>query len=119
MTTAEIASRLEAFCRVGKFHEAVETLFADDAVSIEPYETPAFEKETKGKENILQKGKKFDEMVETMHAITIRDTVVTGNIIAMVCGMDVTMKDKPRAEWEELCVYQVKDGKIISEQFFM
>jgi len=29
------------------------------------------------------------------------------------------MKGRPRANFEELCVYQVKDGKIVSEQFFM
>jgi len=29
------------------------------------------------------------------------------------------MKDKKRSDMAELCVYHVKDGKIISEQFFM
>jgi hypothetical protein len=33
--------------------------------------------------------------------------------------MDMTMKDKKRSDMTELCVYHVKDGKIISEQFFM
>jgi len=33
--------------------------------------------------------------------------------------MDVTMKGQARSSFEELCVYRVKDGKIISEQFFM
>ncbi|WP_126246721.1 nuclear transport factor 2 family protein [Chitinophaga rhizosphaerae] len=119
MTTAQIASRLETLCRAGDFHTAVDELYADAAVSIEPYETPDFQKETRGKTNILRKGEKFGSMVDNMHALTVRDTVTTGNVIAMVMGMDVTMKGRPRANFEELCVYHVKDGKIVSEQFFM
>jgi hypothetical protein len=44
---------------------------------------------------------------------------VAGNAIAFVLDMDVTMKGKDRANLTELCVYQVKDGKIVSEEFFM
>jgi len=29
------------------------------------------------------------------------------------------MKERGHMDMTELCVYQVKDGKIISEQFFM
>jgi hypothetical protein len=32
--------------------------------------------------------------------------------------MDVTMKGRPRETMSELWVYKVKDGKIVSEQFF-
>lgn len=119
MTTAEIATHLENHCRQGNFLQAIQELYADDAVSTEPYATPDFEKETRGKANLLQKGEKFDAMIEKLHSISVRDTVVTGNIIALVLSMDVTMKGRPRGTWEELCVYEVKDGKIVSEQFFM
>ncbi len=119
MTTAQIAHRLETLCRQGDFRTAVEDLYASDAVSIEPEASQGFEKETHGKDNILQKGDQFSSMVDTVHGIDIRDTTITGNTFALVLTMDVTMKGRPRATWEELCVYQVKDGKIISEQFFM
>jgi len=33
-------------------------------------------------------------------------------------GMDVTMKGMGRVKMEEVCVYKVKDGKVVSEQFF-
>jgi hypothetical protein len=33
--------------------------------------------------------------------------------------MDVTMKARGRMKLEEVCVYEVKDGKIASERFFM
>ena len=80
---------------------------------------PIFPKKKKGLANILEKGRKFGSMIGEMHEITLRDLVVTGNVIAFVMGMDATMKGKERGKWEELCVYVVKDGKIVSEQFFM
>ena len=33
--------------------------------------------------------------------------------------MDVTTKQQGRMDMTELCVYHVKEGKIICEQFFM
>ena len=41
-------------------------LFADDAVSIEPANSPGL-KTAEGKEAIREKGKQFGEMVEEMH----------------------------------------------------
>src|SRR3954468_23816137 len=64
MTTNEIARRLVELCRKGKFKKAQKELYADDAVSIEPYATPEFEKETKGLDALLKKGDKFTSMVE-------------------------------------------------------
>jgi hypothetical protein len=36
----------------------------------------------------------------------------------MEMGMDVTMKGAGRMNMAEMCKYEVKDGKIISEAFF-
>jgi hypothetical protein len=33
-------------------------------------------------------------------------------------GMDCTMKGMGRQKLEEIAVYEVKDGKIVKEQFF-
>jgi hypothetical protein len=86
-------------------------------VSIEPYATPAFQKETKGLPAIIEKGQKFSEMVETMHALTVSDPLVAGSSFACTMRMDVTMKGQGRMDMTELCVYDVKDGKVIAEQF--
>jgi hypothetical protein len=119
MTTQEIANRLVDYCRKGQFDEAQEELYADDIVSIEPFVTPGFEKETKGRKNNLEKARKFDSMVEKTHEIIISEPLVIGNSIAFTLEMDLTMKKQGRIQMKELCVYQVKDGKVISEQFFM
>lgn len=119
MNTQEIAERLVAHCRKAKWEAAQKELFANDAVSIESHPSPAFEKETKGLAAIIEKGRKFDGMIDTVHSLTVSEPLVAGNAIACTMSMDVTMKGQPRMQMSELCIYQVKDGKIVSEQFYM
>ncbi len=119
MTVQKIASQLVKLCREGKFEAAQKELYADNAVSIEAHATPDFEKETHGLKAILKKGEKFGSMVQHMHGITVSDPMVAGNAFSIAMTMDVTMKGRDRGKFDELCVYQVKDGKIISEQFLM
>ena len=119
MTTKEIADRLVGFCRKGDYEKAQQELFADDAVSIEPYATPAFEKETKGLKAIKVKGDKWNAMVEKTHDLDISDPMIASNAFACTMRMNVTIKGRGQMDITELCVYQVKDGKIISEQFYM
>jgi ketosteroid isomerase-like protein len=119
MTTKEIADRLIELCRKGDFETVQSELFADDAVSIEPYSTPDFEKETKGKDAIKEKGEKWNTMVDTVHEMEVSDPVIAGNSFACTMRMHITMKEKGEMDMTELCVYEVKDGKIISERFFM
>jgi SnoaL-like protein len=118
MTTQEIANRLVAYCRKADWEGAHKTLYAQNAKSIEPYGTPDFEKEVSGLAAIDAKGKKFDAMVEKMHSLEVSEPLVAGNTIAFVMEMDMTMKGE-RMKMPELCVYQVKDGKIVSEEFFV
>ncbi len=119
MIIQEIADRLVQLCARGQFESAQKELFADDAISIEPYATPEFEKETKGLDAILEKGKKFEAMVETMHNLEVSSPIVATNRIAISIRMDVTMKGKGQMDMTEICLYKVKDGKIISEEFFV
>ena len=119
MTTKEIANRLAEFCKKGEFEKAQKELYADDVISIEPHATPDFEKETKGLQNVIVKGHKFEAMTQQLHNNTVSDPLIAGDVFAFTLTMDITMKGKERAQWQELCVYKVKDGKVISEQFFM
>ncbi len=119
MKTSEIASRLVALCNKGEFETAQKELYADNAVSIEPYATPAFEKETHGLQAIFEKGKKFESMVEQYHSMECSAPLLAENSFAITMTMDVTMKGMSRMKYTEICVYEIKDGKIVSERFFM
>lgn len=118
MEIEQIAQRLVEYCRKGQWEPAQRELYAQDAISIEPYATEGFEKETKGLQAILEKGRKFDNMVETMHNITVSDPLVADHAFSFTMHMDATYKGHGRMAMTELCVYQVKDGKIVAEQFF-
>ena len=117
MTTKEIADSLVSFCRKGDFEAAQKELFSEDAVSIEPMASPAFEKETKGLPAIIEKGHKFDSMVEKLNSIEVSDAVVANQSFCVSMRLDAVMKDMGPMDMTELCIYKVKDGKIISEEF--
>jgi hypothetical protein len=119
MSTQEIANRLAELCSKGDFEGAQNELYANDCISIEPYATPDFEKETKGLDAIKAKGKKWNSMVEESHEMKVSQPLVASNSFVITMLMDVTMKGRGRMSMTELCVYNVKDGKIVSEQFFM
>lgn len=118
MTTQEIATQLAALCAKGEFEKAQKELYADDVVSIEPYATPAFEKETKGLPAVNEKIRQFMGMVDEVYGLKVSEPLIAGNAIAFTLDMDVKMKERDRETMSEVCVYAVKDGKVISEQFF-
>jgi ketosteroid isomerase-like protein len=43
---------------------------------------------------------------------------VLGNWVAITMTRDATMKGRGRVNMQEICVYQVRDGRIVREQFF-
>lgn len=119
MTTQQIATRLVELCNKGEFEAAQTELFANDAVSIERQATPQFPKETKGLKAIIEKGHKWFAGVEKMHSCSVSNPIVAGNAFALTMNMDISFKGQGRMQLQEVCVYEIKDGKIASEQFFM
>jgi ketosteroid isomerase-like protein len=117
MTTAEVAAKFNALAKEGKWEQIQEELFADNAVSVEPPNSPGL-KSVEGLEAIKEKGKMFNEMVEQVHGGFSTDPVVAGNHFSVGMGMDVTMKGQGRVKMDEIALYEVKDGKIVKEQFF-
>ncbi len=117
MTTKEIAYKLVNMCREGKVEEAKEELFAEDIVSIEPAEE-LLAKETRGMDGIRKKAELFMSHVENFYGVVISEPVIAGNYFSISWDTDIQMKGQERKTDSELCLYKVKDGKIISEEFF-
>jgi len=116
-TTAEVAARFKELAQEGKWDQIQDELFADNAVSIEPPGTPGLQS-VEGLAAIKEKGKQFNEMVEEMHDAYSTDPVVAGTHFSVAMGLDATMKGMGRMRMDEIAVYEVKDGKIVKEQFF-
>lgn len=119
MTTNEIAHRLVALCREAKWETAQRELYADNAVSREPEPNPAFPQEIRGRDAIIAKGEKFKAMIEKLNAITVSEPIVADGAFSLVMGLDAVMKGQGPMKMNEICVYVVRDGKIVSEQFFV
>ena len=117
MITEDVAYKLVELCRHNKIEEAHESLFADNAQSIEANEVMGPRVVT-GLDAIKAKGEAFQASVEEFHGASISDPIIAGNSFAITWSIDATFKGRGRMTMEEVCVYQVKDGKIILEQFF-
>jgi hypothetical protein len=116
-TTQDVANRMNELFKENKWSEVQDELYAWDAVSIEPEHAPGLQS-VKGLEAIKEKGKQFSEMIEEMHGGWVSEPTVAGNFISFGMGMDVTMKGMGRIKMDEICVYEVKDGKVVKEHFF-
>lgn len=117
MTTTEIAARLVDLCRKGNIEEAKEELFAQEIISVEPREG-LLPKEAKGMDAIKKKAELFISMVENFYGNNISDPIVAGDFFCIAWETDIQMKGEARKTNSQICVYKIKQGKIISEQFF-
>ena len=116
MTTQEVADRFNELAQQGNFEQVLAELFSQDAKSIEPAHAPW--QTVQGLDKIIEKGKAWQEMTEEMHGGYTGAPIVAGNFFSCTMGMDVTIKGQGRMKMDEIAVYEVKDGKIVSEQFF-
>lgn len=117
MTTKEVAQRFFELAEQGKWNQIQDELFSDDAKSIEPegYDgLPSVE----GIDKIREKGRLFDQMVQEVHGGYCKEPQVAGKYFVCTMGLDATMKGEGRVKMDEVALYEVRDGKIISEQFF-
>jgi len=115
-STAEVASRFAELCKKGEMQRIQEELFADNAQSLEPKQSPW--PSVSGVAAIKVKARNFNETVLQSHGGHVGEPIVAGNHFALAMGMDVTLKDGNRINLDEVCVYKVEAGKIVSEQFF-
>lgn len=117
MSTQQIANRLSSLFRENKWEQAQDELFDTDAMSIEPYNHAGL-KTVKGLEAIKQKTRDFNEQFDEVHSGYVTDPIVAGRYISFGMGMDAINKKGIRIKLDEIAVYEVREGKIIKEQFF-
>jgi len=118
MTTQEIANSLIQLCSVGKFHEAIDSLYGDDIVSIEASAPPGGSREMTGIAAVKGKAEWWEANHE-VHSAKVEGPLVAGPYFAVTFKMDVTFKPTgKRFPMEEVALYKCADGKIVWEEFF-
>ncbi len=114
-TIAEIAGRLTSLCSDLNFVDVYNELFATDAVSIDPiYKNEPLT----GLVKLVEREKNFLS-ANTIGDIKLSAPIFSGSYFSLVLSMTFTPEGQPTRSIEELCVYKVNNGKIISQQFFI
>lgn len=118
MTTKEVADKLAALCRAGKFNEAIKALYASDIVSVEAAPMPDGSRESTGLEAVVGKNEWWAANHE-VHSASVEGPLVSESHFCVRFVIDITPKATgERVTLDELAVYQVANGKIVREQFF-
>jgi hypothetical protein len=116
-TIYEVAARFNELAQQEKWFEIQDEFFADDVKSIDPPNSPYFGY-AEGKENVRKKGETFVSKVEAFHGASTTQPIIAGNYFAVGREVDITVQNFGRIQIKEIMLYEVKNGKIMSEQFF-
>ena len=118
MTTMEIARELAELCRQGKNAEAMDKFYASDVVSVEAAGPPGQSPEVHGLEATRAKGAWWVDNHE-VHSATVTGPWPHGNRFVIGFKYDVTFKPTgQRMMMDEVALYELRDGKIVREEFF-
>ena len=117
MTTEQVVARFDELARAEKWFDIQNELFADNVKSIDPQHSP-YMGFAEGKAAVHQKGMDFVSKIQQGHGFSTTPAVIGGNHFAVGRTMDVTHAEFGRIQINEIMLYEVRDGKIVSEQFF-
>jgi hypothetical protein len=118
MTTEQVAKRYYELIQQHQYEQIQNELYTPNAISIEPENDSNLPLVVEGIEALRQKEGLFFSQVEQMFGSYMSETVVSTFFFSMMTGMDVKMKGKQRKKKEQICVFEVRDGRIVKEQFF-
>jgi hypothetical protein len=117
MTTQEVAARFNELAQQEKWFEIQDEFFADDVKSLDPPNSPYFGY-AEGKSAVRKKGEDFVKRITAAHKLYTSEPLVSGNHFAVGREKDLTVDGLGRIQINQIMLYEVKDGQIISEQFF-
>ena len=117
MNTEEVAQKVVELCRKQAWKEAIDTLYADDIVSVEAHSMDGGSPEIRGIEGVRKKADWWASSME-VHSFKATGPFVAHDRFVVQFDVDVTDKDSnKRMQMSEVGVYTVKDGKIVREEF--
>lgn len=119
MTTQEIADKVVANCLSGHFAANYNELYDENVVSREPLNNSlGVESETKGLRNVVSRAEEFHNIIEKVLSKEISDPLVAGDHFTFRLCQEFELKGVGYVKLDELCLFRVKDGKIIYEEYF-
>jgi ketosteroid isomerase-like protein len=120
-STLEIGRKLVELCKAGKTHEAIETLYSPNIVSVEAMSSAGQSPKSEGIAAVRKKTEWWESNHE-VHSGVVTGPWPHGDRFIVGFKFDVTAKAGPmagkRMTIDEAALYTVKDDKIIKEEFF-
>jgi len=117
MTTRQVAARFTELARKEAWFEIQDELFADNVKSIEPAGSPWLSN-AEGKEAVRKKAEDWVQRITAAYKRHTTEPIVGEHHFAVGREVDIEVKDLGRVQINQLMLYEVKDGLIVSEQFF-
>ncbi|RAJ76665.1 hypothetical protein CLV59_108185 [Chitinophaga dinghuensis] len=117
LTTQEVAARFHELAQQEKWFEIQEEFFAENVKSVDPPDSP-YLGYAEGKAAVRKKGEDLVQRVTAVHRAYTSEPLVTGNHFVVARELDITVDPHGRIQFNEIMLYEVKDGQIILEQFF-
>jgi len=118
VSTAAVAHELVDLCREGRNMEAIDKLYSPRIVSIEPAGNAQIPAESNGIDAVRGKNQWWFENFK-IHSVQANGPFVGEGQFAVHFDWDTTEKSSgKRSRMTEMALYDVKDGKIVREQFF-
>ena len=117
-TTHEVALRFNALAQQEKWFEIQDELFADNVRSVEPADAKYLPIKVEGREAVRKKGEDWVKRVEAAHHLRTTEPIIGANHFAVGREIDLTVQGIGRFQLNQIMMYDVKDGKIVQEQFF-
>ena len=117
MNTEEVAQKVVELVRKQAWHEAVNTLYDKDIVSVEAQASDGGSPETRGIDGVRGKVDWWIDAME-VHSFKANGPFLAHDRFVVQYDADVTdKKSKKRFQLSEVGVYTVKNGKIVREEF--
>lgn len=117
MTTEEVGAKVADLVRRQEYEKAIDTIYADDIVSIEAHGHEGMPAEMRGIENVRGKTQWWVTNMQ-VHSIGVSEVFAAHDKFVLRYDVDVTDKtSQKRMKMSEVAIYTVANDKIVREEF--
>ena len=117
-TAATVGQELVDLCRQGRNGDAIERLYSENIISVEPVGNEAMPAEMHGRDAVRKKHEWWTENMQ-VHSAEVRGPFAGGDDFAVYYNFETTFKPTgKRSSMREMALYTVREGKIVREEFF-
>jgi hypothetical protein len=117
MTTQQVAERFAGLAREEAWFQIQDELFAENVKSLEPPDSPWLQN-AEGKRAVREKGEAWVGRITAAHKRHTTEPIVGENHFVVGRDVDIDVQGLGRVRINQLMLFEVKEGRIVSEQFF-